>query len=80
MKTLYEAILVLMALFYEMMPIFPFYNAASYATPSGIANFYDALYLALGIRENCQVVTADEKLVNAVGTAFPNLIWLPTWP
>jgi predicted nucleic acid-binding protein len=40
---------------------------------------YDALYLALGIRENCQVVTADEKLVNAVGTAFPNLIWLPTW-
>ncbi len=41
---------------------------------------YDALYLALGVREGCQVVTADEKLVNAVGSNFPNLIWLPNWP
>src|SRR5438067_2134412 len=41
---------------------------------------YDALYLALGVRENCQVVTADEKLVNAVGSSFPNLIWLANWP
>jgi predicted nucleic acid-binding protein len=41
---------------------------------------YDALYLALGVREGCQVVTADEKLVNAVGTAFPNLIWIANWP
>ena len=41
---------------------------------------YDALYLALGVRESCQVVTADEKLVNAVGPSFPNLIWLANWP
>lgn len=40
---------------------------------------YDALYLALSVREDCPCVTADEKLVNAVGTAFPNLIWLPNW-
>ena len=41
---------------------------------------YDALYLALSVRENCRFVTADEKLVNAVGAAFPNLIWLGNWP
>src|SRR5215210_372862 len=41
---------------------------------------YDALYLALSVRENCQFVTADEKLVNAVGAAFPNLVWLSNWP
>src|SRR6266480_56613 len=27
---------------------------------------YDALYLALTIRENCRFVTADEKLVNSL--------------
>ncbi len=37
---------------------------------------YDALYLALGVRENCAVVTADERLVNAVGAALPNVSWL----
>jgi predicted nucleic acid-binding protein len=41
---------------------------------------YDALYLALSEREHCQFVTADERLVNAVGAAFPNVIWLPNWP
>jgi predicted nucleic acid-binding protein len=41
---------------------------------------YDALYLALSVRESCQCVTADEKLVNAIGGAYPNLIWLPNWP
>ena len=41
---------------------------------------YDALYLALSVREDCQFVTADEKLVNAVGAAFPKLIWLVNWP
>ncbi|HJU56415.1 MAG TPA: type II toxin-antitoxin system VapC family toxin [Pyrinomonadaceae bacterium] len=39
-----------------------------------------ALYLALSVRENCQCVTADEKPVNAVGSSFPNLIWLADWP
>jgi predicted nucleic acid-binding protein len=41
---------------------------------------YDALYLALSVRENCQCVTADEKLLNAVSSTFPNLIWLANWP
>lgn len=41
---------------------------------------YDMLYLALSLRAGCQFVTADEKLVNAVGAAFPNIVWLANWP
>lgn len=41
---------------------------------------YDSLYLALSVRENCQFVTADEKLANAVNSAFPALTWLANWP
>lgn len=40
---------------------------------------YDAMYLALSVREQCQCVTADEKLVNAVKTAYPNVIWVADW-
>ncbi len=40
---------------------------------------YDSLYLALSVRENCRFVTADEKLANAVGASFPNLVWLADW-
>lgn len=42
--------------------------------------FYDMLYLALSLRVGCQFVTADERLVNAIGAAFPNVIWLADWP
>lgn len=41
---------------------------------------YDSLYLALNIRQGCRFVTADERLVNAVGGAFPNVVWLANWP
>lgn len=41
---------------------------------------YDSLYLALSLREQCQFVTADERLVNAVGNTFSNIIWLANWP
>jgi predicted nucleic acid-binding protein len=40
---------------------------------------YDSLYLALSLRENCQFITADEKLVNAVSPSFSNLVWLANW-
>ena len=41
---------------------------------------YDSLYLALSVREGCQFVTADEKLVNAVRLTFPRITWLANWP
>ena len=41
--------------------------------------FYDSLYLALSIKENCKFVTADEKFYNAVRTDFPKMILLADW-
>jgi predicted nucleic acid-binding protein len=37
---------------------------------------YDTLYLALSVRENCQFISADEKLVNAVRSVFPTVLWV----
>ena len=36
---------------------------------------YDSIYLALALEIGGKLVTADEKLVNAVGTGLP-IIWL----
>jgi len=41
---------------------------------------YDMLYLALSIRQSCEFATADDRLVNAIGSLFPNMIWLANWP
>jgi predicted nucleic acid-binding protein len=41
---------------------------------------YDAMYLALSLRENCRWVTADERIVNALGAIFPQIIWIANWP
>lgn len=35
---------------------------------------YDALYIALSVREQCLFVTADEKLYNAISETFPNVM------
>jgi predicted nucleic acid-binding protein len=40
---------------------------------------YDALYLALSSRQGCSFVTADERLVNAVVAALPQVVWLGNW-
>lgn len=40
---------------------------------------YDALYLALSLREHCPWVTADEKIVNALAGTFPHIIWVANW-
>ncbi len=40
---------------------------------------YDALYLALSLRRRCPFVTADERLVNSVSAALPQVVWLGRW-
>jgi predicted nucleic acid-binding protein len=40
---------------------------------------YDALYLALSLQEQCAFVTADERFVNAVNSAFSNVVWIGDW-
>ena len=37
---------------------------------------YDALYIALAARRGCQLITADEKLMNKLGSKFPLVRWL----
>ena len=32
---------------------------------------YDCLYIALAEREGCSLVTADDKLIKALGPSFP---------
>ncbi len=41
--------------------------------------FYDSLYLALSVKENCAFVTADEKFYNAFKQDFPKMILLANW-
>ncbi len=42
-------------------------------------SIYDSLYIALSIREQCPLVTADERLFNATSAALSNIILLSNW-
>jgi predicted nucleic acid-binding protein len=41
---------------------------------------YDCLYVALAEREQCEFVTADDKLVSSLQTAFPFILPLASMP
>ncbi|AFY80499.1 type II toxin-antitoxin system VapC family toxin [Oscillatoria acuminata] len=43
---------------------------------------YDCVYLALAVREKCQMVTADERFFNALQNDFlaPYLLWVEDLP
>jgi predicted nucleic acid-binding protein len=40
---------------------------------------YDCFYVALAEKENCPLVTADEKLVRAFASSFPQVCLLRDW-
>jgi predicted nucleic acid-binding protein len=40
---------------------------------------YDCFYVALSERENCPLITADEKLRRAFASAFPQVCLLRDW-
>src|SRR5262249_5313385 len=40
------------------------------------SGFYDCLYVALAEREGCELVTADDKLVNNLQPTFPFIVAL----
>jgi predicted nucleic acid-binding protein len=41
---------------------------------------YDCLYVALAEREGCEFITADDRLVRALGPTFPFIISLASLP
>ena len=41
---------------------------------------YDCLYVALSEKEKCQLVTADDRLVNVLQPTFPQIIHLASFP
>lgn len=44
-------------------------------------SIYDAMYVALAIREECPLVTADRRLYNALGDSLPGrLAWIGDLP
>jgi predicted nucleic acid-binding protein len=49
-------------------------NAFQIATAPG-QTVYDCLYVALAVQTNAQLITADERLVNALAARFP-VKWL----
>jgi predicted nucleic acid-binding protein len=48
------------------------------STPS--ETVYDALTVTLSVREQGRYVTADERLVNAIGAVFPTVLGVVHWP
>jgi predicted nucleic acid-binding protein len=45
-----------------------------------VASVYDCLYIALAERENCEMVTADDKLVRNLQAQFPFIVSLASLP
>jgi predicted nucleic acid-binding protein len=41
---------------------------------------YDCLYVALAEQKKCQLVTADDKLVNTLQPTFPHIVHLSALP
>ena len=56
-----------------------FYRAVEISSQTRSA-FYDCLYVALAEQEKCELVTADDKLINALQGQFPFLIALAALP
>lgn len=53
------------------------YDAAlTIADGLGIEATYDALYVALAEIEDCEIWTADQRLVRAAQTRFPRVRWI----
>ena len=48
-------------------------DAVTLALASGQA-MHDCLYLALALRQRCEMITADEKFHSAIAAAFPNVL------
>lgn len=66
-----QAIADLMVFLPELHPYLPLLPRAYQIASQAKIGLYDCLYIALAERESCELLTADERLVNNLGQAFP---------
>lgn len=74
-----QILLVLLDLDIEWVPAALLINEALSIAAAYTRTVYDSLYLALSLRRGCPYVTADERLVRAIGSSFPNVVWVASW-
>lgn len=75
------AVRAVAALAITELPIGPLLRPAMDIALQYDRTVYDALYVALALREQCQLVTADRRLYNALAGVFPeSLLWVADLP
>ncbi len=52
-------------------PSLPLMNRAIAIARTARISVYDCVYVALAEREGCELITADQKVINALGPSFP---------
>ncbi len=63
-----------------LYPLHPLFYRAVDISSQTRTGFYDCLYVALAEQENCELVTADDKLINALQGQFPFILALASLP
>ncbi len=58
----------------QIYPFEPLLRRATDISSQTRAGLYDCLYVALAEREGCELVTADQRLLNSLGRQFPFVI------
>jgi predicted nucleic acid-binding protein len=61
-------------------PSFPFLFRAADISSAMRIGFYDCLYVALAEQENCELLTADDKLIKNLQKQFPFILSLTLLP
>jgi len=74
---LFTDVLANLPLLHESLPLLPRAYELSSSLRLGV---YDCLYVALAEREQCELVTADTRLSNALQGRFPQVVNLASLP
>lgn len=61
-------------------PYQPLLQRATAISSQARIGVYDCLYVALAERENCELVTADDKLIKKLQGQFPFIVPLTSLP
>ena len=78
-----EGVVLVKDLYTHLPPLHPYLPLLprAYAISSHMRiGVYDCLYVALAERENCEFVTADDKLIKKLQGSFPFIVALASMP